>query len=154
MPTTPRPGVMTVPEKVIEYIGYSAAALEKAAAAMTQQEAQQQKVAEFIPTAIDALLSGERIDEDQREKAAAALADPVKALEILTKVAVHRNASERALGTPVNGNGQEKSASASGNGNGQYDSLTSPHVGERTTKVKQSSVNLFSRLGLNPPTQE
>jgi hypothetical protein len=151
MPQTPKPGVMTIPEKVIEYIGYSSAALEKAAQDMAAREAQKTKVAELIPAAVDALVSGERIDEDQREKAAAALADPVKVLEILTKVAVHRNASERALGQPVAGDGQTKQASA---GHGQYDSLQDPNVGARTTKVKQSSVNLFSRLGLTPPAQE
>jgi hypothetical protein len=142
---------MTIPEKVVEYIGYSSAALEKAAADIAAREAQQTKVAELIPTAVDALVSGERIDEEQREKAAEALADPVRCLEILTKVAVHRNASERALGQPVAGDGQTKTAGA---GNGQYDSLQDPHVGARTTKVKQSSVNLFSRLGLTPPTQD
>lgn len=151
MPQAPKPGVMTIPEKVIEHIGYSSAGLQKAAAALAAQEAQQQKAAGLIPAAVDALVSGERIDEDQREKAAAALADPVKCLEILTKVAVHRNASERALGQPVPGDGQTKTASA---GDGQYDSLRDPHVGARTTQVKQSSVNLFSRLGLTPPAQE
>lgn len=151
MPQNAQPGVMTIPEKVIEYIGFSSAALDKAANHMQQTEQQRAKVAELIPAAVDALVSGERIDEDQREKAAEALSDPVKVLEILTKVAVHRNASESALGQPV-GNGQTKTAGA--NGNGQYDSLSDPHVGARTTKVKQSSVNLFQRLGLNAPSEE
>lgn len=146
-----RSGAMTLPEKVIEHIGYSSAALEKAAAEKAAWEAQQQKVAALIPAAVDALVSGERIEEDQRQKAAEALRDPVKALEILTKVAVHRNASERALGQPVAGDGKTKAASAGG---GQYNSLTDPHVGGRTTRVKQSSLNLFSRLGLTPPTQD
>lgn len=140
---------MTVPEKVIEYIGYSSAALEKAAAHEQRIKQQREKVAALIPAAVDALVAGERIEEDQREKAAAMLADPVQALEILTKVAVHRNTSERPLGQPVAHNGQVKAASYGG-----YNSLEDPHVGVRTTKVKQSSINLFSRLGLQPPTSE
>lgn len=151
MPKQPN-GTMTIPEKVVEYIGYSSAALEKAAAQMEQQEKQRQKVAALIPTVVDALVSGERIDENQREKAAEQLRDPVKVLEILSKVAVHRNASERALGEPVGNNGQTKTAGA--NGNGQYNSLESPLCGVRTTKVKQSSLNLFARLGLNAPEEE
>lgn len=138
-------GAMTLPEKVVDYIGYSSAALEKAAAQLQEQEAQQQKIASLIPAAVDALVAGERITEDQRTKAAEALRDPVKVLEILTKTALHRNTAERALGQPVPG--QTKTASA------QYNSLQDPHVGARTTKVKQSSVALFSRLGLAPPTE-
>lgn len=137
-------GAMTLPEKVVDYIGFSSAALEKAAEHMRADEAQKQKIASMIPAAVEALVSGERITEDQREKAAEALRDPVKALEILTKTALHRNTAERALGQPVVG--QTKTASA-------YDSTQDPHVGARTTKVKQSSVALFTRLGLNPPTQ-
>ena len=73
------------------------------------------------------------------------MCDPVKALEILTKTALHRNADERALGQPVGG--QTKAASA------QYNSLQDPHVGARSTRVKQSSVALFTKLGLAPPAE-
>lgn len=137
-------GAMTLPEKVVDFIGYSSAALEKAAAHMQADEAQKQKIASMIPAVVDALVAGERITDDQRTKAAEALRDPVKVLEILTKTALHRNTAERALGQPVAG--QTKTASA-------YNSLQDPNVGARTTKVKQSSVALFSRLGLNPPTE-
>lgn len=147
---------MTIPEKVIEHIGVSHAALEKAAADQQALEATREKVAAMIPKAVDAAVSGERIEDtpEQRQKLAEILADPVQALEIFCKVAVHRNAAEHTLGTPVDG--QTKTAGASGNGNGQpgYDSLTNPNVGVRTTRVKQSDHRLFSRLGLNPPQQE
>lgn len=145
--------VVTIPEKVIEYIGYSSAALEKAAELKRQGDEQQQKIAALIPAAVDALVSGERIDESQREKAAEVLKDPVKALEMLTKVAIHRNASEQALGTAVAGDGKSKTASANGGGGG-YNSLEDPNVGARTTKVKQSSINLFKMLGLPQPSSE
>jgi hypothetical protein len=152
MPQSNNTGAMTIPEKVVDYIGFSSAALEKAAAQLQHVDQQRQKVAALIPAAVDALISGERIDENQRAKAAEALRDPVKVLEILTKVAVHRNTTERTLGQPVTGNGQTKTAGA--NGNGQYNSLLDPCVGARTTRVKQSSVNLFTRLGLQAPSEE
>lgn len=147
----PKADVMTMPEKVIEYIGFSSAALEKAAANEQAREQQMQKIAELIPGVVDALVSGERIEEGQREKAAKQLRDPVVALEILAKVAVHRNAAEMSLGEPVPGNGQAKQASA---GRPAFNSLESPHVGIRTTQVKQSSVNFFNALGLPAPSSE
>lgn len=143
--------VMTLPEKVLDHIGYADAALTKAAAAMDRVGQVKKACADLIPKAVDALVENERITPQQREKAAQVLADPVQCLELLIKVAGHRNAAELGqLGTPV---GQTKTAGA--NGNGSYDpsaSLNSPHVGARTTMVKQSDVNLFSRLGLQPPS--
>lgn len=141
---------MTLPEKVVEYIGFSAAALEKAAAVMTQTERAKQACLALIPKAVDALVNGERITPEQREKAAQILADPAQTLELLIKVAGHRNAQELGhLGTPVNG--QTKTAGAIAQDPSA--SLSSPHVGRRTTMVKQSDVNLFSRLGLTPPSE-
>jgi len=141
---------MTIPEKVIEHIGVSHAALEKAAADQQALEDTREKVAALIPKAVDAAVSGERIEDtpEQRQKLAEILADPVAALEIFCKVAVHRNAAEQTLGTPVDG--AVKTAGANGNGQG-YDSLTNPNVGVRTTMVKQSDQRLFSALGLTPP---
>lgn len=141
---------MTLPEKVIEQIGYSSAALEKAARDQQVLETTRTKVAALIPQVVDALVAGERIREDQREKAAKALADPVQALELLIKVAGHRNTGEQSLGTPA---GQAKTAGA--NGRPGTNSLTQPMVGvRRTGQVKESSVRLFQRLGLTAPTEE
>lgn len=140
---------MTTPEKVVEYIGYSSAALEKAAAAMAQHEQQKAACAKLIPDVIAALLEDERIVPAQREKAAQVLADPVQALHLLIKVAKHRNARELSqLGEPVGG--QTKTAGATGSDPAQ--SLTSANVGARSTMVKQSDVNFFRRLGLSAPT--
>ncbi len=99
---------------------------------------------------MDALVANGRIREDQRKEAAARLADPVAALELLTKVAAHRTPDEHAkLGSGVGGT--TKTAGA----NNQYNpasSLTNPHVGARSSMIKQSDVNLYKRLGLTPPT--
>lgn len=140
---------MTLPERVVEYVACTGAALDKAAAAMDIQKRQQQKIAELIPKAVDALVSGERIEESQREKAAEALRDPVRTLELLIKVAVHRNVSEQRLGQPVDQRQPYKAAS-----HDPSRSLHGPFAGRRTTQVKQSDVNLFTRLGLDLPSNE
>lgn len=144
--------VKALPEKVIELTGYADAALTKAAEQFAATEQQQEKVAAAIPQVVDALVSGERIEDtkEQRTKAAEILKDPVQALELLCTVAVHRNTAENSLGAPVDP-GHTKMA---GNGQRQYDSLQDPRPGMRTSMVKQSSQRLFSRLGLNPPTSE
>ena len=145
MPNTPIP--KTLPEKVIELTGYADAALTKAAEQLAAYEQRSEKIATLIPAVVDSLVDGERIldNEEQRKQAAAILQDPARTLELLQKVAVHRNAAERTLGT-----GATKQAGASPS----YDSMHDPRPGLRTTMVKESSRRLFQRLGLNPPTSE
>ena len=139
------PKTLTLPEKVVEYINVSSIALEKAAADQSAKEAQTAKIAALIPKVVNALVDGERITEDQRQKAAQVLRDPVQVLELLTKVAVHRNADEQTLGKGVDA--QTKQANASGNGS--YDSTQDPRVGMRTTMEKKSD-NAFKRgLGIS-----
>jgi hypothetical protein len=144
--------VTELPEKVIKLTGIADAALTKAAERIAAYEQQQEKIASAIPAVVDALVSGERIEdtEAQRTKIAEILQDPVQTLELLCKVAVHRNGSEQSLGSPVDP-GQTKTA---GNGQPSYDSINDPRPGLRTSQVKQSSVTLFSRLGLPTPTSE
>lgn len=144
---------MTLPEKVVDFIGYADAALEKAAE-FQQQVSTKQKAAEaLIPAAVEALVANERIQPTEKAKAAEVLKDPVQVLEILTKVASHRNPAELStLGTPVNGNGT-KVASANGQSYDPAASLTNPNVGARTTRVKQSDVVYLRALGLEPPTE-
>ena len=141
----------TLPEKVISMTGYADAALTKAAAQLAESEQREKEAAALIPRAVSALVSGERIEdtEEQRTKAAEILRDPVQALELLCKVAIHRNTSENSLGAPVDSTGQTKTAS---NGQRPYDSLNDPRPGLRTTRVKQSDQAIFSKLGLPAPT--
>jgi hypothetical protein len=70
--------------------------IEKSAAEKTAAES-------LIPEVIDALVTNERIRDDQREVVREKLAgDPMAALELLREVAKHRNAAEiGAIGTPV-----------------------------------------------------
>jgi len=148
---------MTLPEKVIEHITVSNTALEKAANDVQRQSAKQAAVDKLIPSVVEVMVQHERIQPNQREKLAEALKDPVKTLELMIKVAGHRNSDELAKlgqGVTTTPDGQVKTAAA--NGPGHYDparSLTDPNVGARSTRVKQSSVNLFKGLGLSPPEE-
>jgi hypothetical protein len=134
----------TLVQKVIDYIGYSDGALTKAAAVIDEQNAQKEKIAALIPAAVKACVENERIEAHQKEALEKALHDPVRAMELVVKLASHRNGAEMArLGTPV---GQKTAG---------YDpttSLTSGYVGARDGRLKASDVKLFTGLGLNPPT--
>jgi hypothetical protein len=140
---------------VIEHVQVTSTALEKAAAAELARTEKQAAVSALIPQVCDTMLEHERITPQQREKLAEMLQDPVQALELMIKVAGHRNQDELArLGSGVDPSqpGQVKTAGA--NGGGSYDpssSLSDPNVGARTTRIKQSSVNLFQGLGLSAP---
>lgn len=135
----------TLVQKVIDYIGFSDAALTKAASVMKNQEEQAEKLAALIPAAVKACVEHERIEPHQKEALEKALHDPVRTMELVVKLASHKNAAEMArLGTPV---GQQKTASYN-----PETSLTSGYVGARDGRLKASDVKLFTGLGLNPPT--
>lgn len=131
-------------QKIIDYIGYSDAAMTKAAADLSVRAEQQEKLARLIPEAVKACVENERIEAHQKEALDAALRDPVRAMELVIKLAAHKNAAEMArLGTPV----ATKTA-----GYDPTSSLTSGYVGARDGRLKASDVKLFTGLGLNPPT--
>lgn len=135
----------TLVQKVVDYIGFSDAALTKAAAVIKTQEEQAEKLAALIPAAVKACVEHERIEAHQKEALENALRDPVRTMELVVKLAGHKNAAEMArLGTPV---GQEKAAS-----HDPATSLTSGYVGARDGRLRASDVKLFTGLGLNPPT--
>jgi hypothetical protein len=131
-------------QKIIDYIGYSDAAMTKAAADLSVRVEQQEKLARLIPEAVKACVENERIEAHQKEALDAALRDPVRAMELVIKLAAHKNTAEMArLGTPV----ATKTA-----GYDPTSSLTSGYVGARDGRLKASDVKLFTGLGLNPPT--
>lgn len=131
-------------QKIVDYIGYSDVAMTKAAAVLQERDAQAEKLAQLIPQAVTACVQNERIEAHQKEALANALRDPVRAMELVIKLAAHKNAAEMSrLGTPV----AEKAASYDPAG-----SLTSGYVGARDGRLKASDIKLFTGLGLNPPT--
>jgi hypothetical protein len=131
-------------QQIIDYIGYSDAAMNKAASVMQERDEQQEKIARLIPAAVEACVENERIEPHQKEALAAALRDPARTMELVIKLASHKNGAEMArLGTPV----ATKTA-----GYDPTSSLTSGYVGARDGRLKASDVKLFTGLGLNPPT--
>lgn len=151
---TTGPGKLTLAEKVIEQIRVSDLGMQKAAAALSSQQEKQAQVGQLIPQVVETMVQFERIQPSQREKLAEALRDPAQVLQLLIKVAGHRNADEIArLGHGVNASG-EKTASENGQQQSNYNSLTNPYVGQRTPMVKQSSMKLFAGLGLQSPVSE
>jgi hypothetical protein len=131
-------------QKIIDYIGYSDAAMSKAASVLKERDTQQEKIARLIPEAVKACADNERIEPNQKEALAAALQDPVRAMELVIKLAAHKNAAELSrIGAPVT----QKAA-----GYDPTSSVTSSYVGARDGKLKASDIKLFTGLGLNPPT--
>jgi len=126
--------------KVLDLIQCTATALDTAERELSEKRAADAKVSQLIPAALDALIANERIDPADREKAAEALMNPVRALEILIKTAdVNNTIRPRTMGVPV----AEKKASA-----GATNSLTDPWVGRRTSAKRESDLAYERGLGL------
>jgi hypothetical protein len=128
--------------QVIDYVEASSTALAQASDTIEKQAAQKQACDELIPAAVDALAEHGRIEQHEKQAAAEVLADPVKALQLLIKVAGHRSDAEQlSLGKP---GGVVKKAA--------YDDVTSsPFAGGRRANNTLADAKLFSGLGLDMP---
>ena len=143
------PQGLSLPEKIIQHIEVTDAALQKAAAFEKTAAATKSQVDALIPTVVDTMVQFQRINPDQREKLAELLRDPVQVLGLLIKTAGHRNIDEIGqLGQRVPA-GQTKTAGAATRD--PASSLTNPNVGARTTMVKQSDLKLLHGLGIRTP---
>ena len=127
----------TPAQKVVKYIELTSSALEKAAQAETVKVAQDQAIAGLIPELVDVLATHQFIGADEKQKAAEALSDPVRALKILRKVATHRSAPEvtGAMGVGVSGNGLGKQKVAADN---------------RASRMAEADARFMSALGIQP----
>jgi hypothetical protein len=106
-------------EKVLCQTRVTAEMLKRREAREKQASAEQTAVAGAIPDAVQALLDNDRIEGHQKEAVANGLTSHVACIELITKLACHRNAAEMAtIGTPAGGNGatpaSEKQASYAG----------------------------------------
>lgn len=137
MSTATQPAT-TLEQRVVEMVSHTNQVIKQASAVMTQAEKQAAAVAAAIPKCIKALVDNERINAADAEKFASALKDPVNAIELLRKLAGHRNASENTLGTPVEGDGQKTAAAKP--------------TGRAESPLRESDKKLFQGLGLRVPT--
>jgi hypothetical protein len=128
----------SVEQKVVDLIGYTNQVVKQAAAADTAREKQAADCAALIPACVDALIKHERIDASEREKVAAALRSPTTAIQLLTKLAGHRNTAEQRLGTP---HGETKTAAAA------------PSTSRESPTMRAATAKLFTDLGLPAPTE-
>lgn len=123
--------------KVLDLVTAAGALGEKVAADEAGREKLAAAVEERIPDVIASLVAHDRIGPGDREKVARILRDPVRTLDLIEKLAAHR-AEPTTMGDPLP---REKAAAA-------YDSLTSPHVGARTTQPRRSDAVFLEKLGL------
>ncbi len=126
----------TTAEKIVDFIGYSQAALQKAHQQLAEFKKTAAAVSAKIPQVVEALVANDRIDPSQREKAAQLLRDPETALEVLVEVAKHRNAEEARLGSPT-----QKTASAAPRAHA---------IGQRYAGPSEADRRFLEKLGLEP----
>lgn len=96
-------------DKVLKLAMVTGELLRRAQSSRNEKVANQSRVQQLIPQAVSALVKHARIEEHQAKEVTAALNDHAVAIELLTKVAKHRNAEEQiAIGKPQ----AEKTAAA------------------------------------------
>jgi hypothetical protein len=129
------------PQQLVEFIGHTSAALEKAQVKLADFDAlkqQREKANGLIPEAVAALLEHNRIQPFQKAAAEEALRDPVQTLRLITTLAGHRNEKEAAaIGRPVDSNYAKVAA-------------YSP-IGGRSSDMRDSDKALFAAVGLPVP---
>jgi hypothetical protein len=124
--------------QVVTHAQCAHAALDAAHAELTKQASTAAAVKAAIPGVVDALVRHKRIDPHDREKAAAALADPLQLLQIVTLTAdPDRTIEPRPLGAPGPTAAPEKQA-----GDRAY-------AGERTGRPTAAD-DAFERAILGP----
>src|SRR4051794_10775871 len=107
------PAAPNLPEKIIRYIEASSALAEKAAAADAERARMEKHAGTLVPEIVETLLKIQiqgdggpvpLLEPDEKAACAEALRDPVRALEVFTKVAAHfrRDQADR-LGRPAPG---------------------------------------------------
>jgi hypothetical protein len=127
-------------ERVIGLVEASSALAEKAAVAAEDHDRMRKEAGTLIPGIVDTLLAirvhdgpgGTRplLEPDEKAACAEALADPVRALQVFTKVAGHfRAAQVDSLGRSAPEGGRTKQAQSS---------LDSPYTGRRTSQEPES----------------
>jgi len=95
-------------EKVLCQTRVTAEILSRKETREKQASADKEAVDAAIPAAVQALLDNDRIEGHQKEAVAGGLASHLACIELIEKLACHRNATElMSIGTPGGGNGSD-----------------------------------------------
>lgn len=135
--------ITTDPAKTLEFVQAVSVFGKKAMDEVTAHREKVKQAAALRPAILQSLLDTGTIEPGQKEAADAALADHAQTMQLLknavTKIAEHtKTAGDNRLG---HAEGSEKAAQ-------EFDSLTSPFVGQRTSVKKASDRALFAGLGI------
>ena len=143
---------MTLIESVVDAFQANASALGKAEEIINEKQASEQAYSSLIPKVVDICARFGKIDDTAEEKQALAamLETPAGALDVIAKLAAFADEN-----SPSNLGGQQVDAGGNvvhRNGHqkrGSYDSLQSPHVGNRKSERDNKSWTDFPRnLGI------
>lgn len=124
---------LTTAQEVIEHIKVSSEIAERAMKMANEKKAQDQAIAAKIPEAVDALIQRGFVPSEYAEEAKQALADPVRALDVLINTACYSPDNTNHLGEQVSNGRSEKQASTRGN-------VDSPYCGVRSTTKRASDI--------------
>jgi hypothetical protein len=122
---------LTIAQEVIEHIKVAGEIADRAQRMTSEKQAQDRAVAAKIPEAVDALVQKGFLPSEYAEQCKQALADPVRALDVLINTACYQPDSVNHLGAQVDEGRNEKKASIKGNTN-------SPYCGGRYTSKRES----------------
>lgn len=87
--------------KMLEHVKVSHLALDEAKTQLDKEADVKTKVAALIPATVDRLIEHGRIHPDNREKAAAALTDPVEVMRLVSSLADPAVGVRQSVGTPT-----------------------------------------------------
>ena len=105
------PNPQDIYQKTVLFARVTGELMKRAQAADEARQKQAEAIAKQIPITVEALRAGERIMESEKEAVAQGLSDPITALDLMAKLAYHKNSDElRPTGGPAPGT-QVKKAS-------------------------------------------
>jgi hypothetical protein len=141
---------MTPNQTVIDALECSGVALEQAERYYQSKEAEAREAHARVQPAVEACLSAKLVLEQDTAKLASALSNPVTALEWLTKVARYVADNLNAQVQPMGGSDAPVNLGKAGTAKR---ASTSPFAGRRSSRLRESDIQLFKNLGLPVPTE-
>lgn len=137
---------------MLKYVELSSALTKRALDELVATRKVAQDAAAQHEAVLEAMIAGGTIQPAQKQAAAKLLLDPVQTLALLKNAAAKIGELKAAAGTGKSASDRLGEAGSNGDGvKAAHDpnySLSSPYVGERTTKLKASDMAMIRGLGL------